>query len=45
MLKISSVTVTLVEAIVEALTLIKGVGKKLIFFLIFDQCEVGIIFD
>jgi len=31
LLKISSVTVTLVEVIVEALTLIKGVGRKLIF--------------
>jgi len=31
MLKISSVTLPLVEAIVEDLTLIKGVGRKLIF--------------
>jgi len=31
LLKISSVTLALVEVIVEALTLIKGVGSKLIF--------------
>jgi len=31
LLKISSVTLALVEAIVEALTLIKGVESKLIF--------------
>ena len=29
MLKISSVTIALIEAIVEVLTLIKGVGRKL----------------
>jgi len=32
LLKISSVTLALVEAIVEALTLTKGVGKKVNFF-------------
>jgi len=31
LLKISSVTLALVEVIVEALTSIKGVGRKLIF--------------
>jgi len=36
LLKILSVTLTLVKVIVEVLTIIKGVGRKLIFFLTFD---------
>jgi len=36
LLKFSSVTLALVEAIVEALTSVKGVGRNLIFFLTFD---------
>jgi len=32
LLKISSVTLALTEVIVEALTLIKGVGRKFIFY-------------
>jgi len=31
-MNVQSVNLTLVETIIEALTLIKGVGRKLIFF-------------
>jgi len=42
LLKISNVTLALVEAIVEALTLIKRVGRKLFLYFNFWSCEVGI---